>query len=70
MHIVKKQNSDLIITVPKEWDGLTIEDVLKKEWHLSKKTIHLIRMDKLVAINGKKRPFFRTLTKRTKIHYS
>ncbi|MCU9602136.1 RluA family pseudouridine synthase [Pallidibacillus thermolactis] len=63
MHIVKKQNSDLIITVPKEWDGLTIEDVLKKEWHLSKKTIHLIRMDKLVAINGKNVRFSERLQK-------
>lgn len=52
MQIVKKQGNDFLLEIPKVWDGLTIEDLLKTEWHLSKKTIHLMRMEKAVEING------------------
>lgn len=63
MHNVMKKEHDLYIQIPDVWDGLTVEDLLKKEWHLSKKTVHFMRMDKAVEINGKAVPFSERLVK-------
>lgn len=38
--------------VPKEWDQLTIEAILKEKWKAPKKLLHQFRMEKRVQVNG------------------
>ncbi|UII56762.1 RluA family pseudouridine synthase [Cytobacillus spongiae] len=40
------------ITLPMEWDGLTIENLLKEVWGAPKKHVHALRMDKAITVNG------------------
>lgn len=39
------------IIVPKEWQGLTTEDIFFHIWGASKKQVHLLRMNKEVRVN-------------------
>ncbi|WP_374723570.1 RluA family pseudouridine synthase [Calidifontibacillus erzurumensis] len=41
------------IVVPKEWNGLSIESLLKEKWKAPKKLLHQFRMEKSVQMNGK-----------------
>lgn len=40
------------IILPPEWDGLSINAVLRDKWKAPKKHIHLMRMEKNIKING------------------
>ncbi|KIL50080.1 hypothetical protein KP77_14550 [Jeotgalibacillus alimentarius] len=45
------------ITVHPEWDGKTLDTLLKEELAFSKKTIHQWRMEKSIFINGELKPW-------------
>ncbi|MBY0123144.1 RluA family pseudouridine synthase [Bacillus sp. S/N-304-OC-R1] len=40
------------LTLPHEWEGFTIDYILRNIWKLPKKQIHFMRMEKQVKING------------------
>lgn len=63
MNNVKKVNNDLQLIVSEEWDGITIDDLLKTKWKLSKKRIHQMRMDKAVKQNGLPVQFSTTISR-------
>ncbi|MBS4198484.1 RluA family pseudouridine synthase [Bacillus sp. FJAT-49732] len=41
------------ITIPEQWKGRNIEDLLRNQWRVPKKLIHNLRMDKAITLNGK-----------------
>jgi 23S rRNA pseudouridine1911/1915/1917 synthase len=49
----KRKGEWFEITVPPEWNGLTINQVLRDQWKGPKKQIHQLRMDNGVQMNGK-----------------
>lgn len=53
----KKVNNHLQLIIPDDWDGLTIEQLLKEVWQLPKKRIHQLRMDKAIGMNERIVPF-------------
>ncbi|MFS0862411.1 RluA family pseudouridine synthase [Fredinandcohnia sp. 179-A 10B2 NHS] len=42
----------LEILIPQDWDGLSIESILKDSWGIPKQMLHQFRMDKSVKLNG------------------
>lgn len=56
-----KINNHLQLIIPDDWDGLTIEQLLKEVWQLPKKQIHLLRMDKAIRMNDRVVPFSEVL---------
>lgn len=52
MIITRKNGKYLDLTVPKQWEGLTIEQIFRDLWRAPKKIIHQFRMDKSVLVNG------------------
>lgn len=54
---VEKLDNHLHVVVPAEWDGISIDDLLKNKWQLAKKRIHQMRVDKMVKQNGLSVPF-------------
>lgn len=46
----------LEVIIPKEWDGLPIESILKEIWGMPKQMLHQFRMDKSVKLNGEVSP--------------
>ena len=42
----------LQISVPKEWEGKTTDDIFRHEWKVPKKVIHSLRMEEKVRLNG------------------
>jgi len=54
---VEKLDNHLHIIVPSEWNGITIDDLLKNRWQLAKKRIHQMRMGKVVKQNDLSVPF-------------
>lgn len=40
------------LTLPQEWDGFTIDYILRNIWRAPKKQIHFMRMDKQIKVNG------------------
>ncbi|MBS4188709.1 RluA family pseudouridine synthase [Bacillus sp. FJAT-49705] len=40
------------LTIPFDWDGFTIDFILRNVWKASKKQIHTMRMEKQIKING------------------
>ncbi len=55
------------ITLPSEWDGLSIDSILRDKWEAPKKHIHLMRMEKEVKINGEFIPWQKPLSTGDKI---
>lgn len=47
-----KNGNDLNLYIPEQWGDLTIEDLLKDIWHLPKKAVHTLRMEKAIEVNG------------------
>ncbi|MCC3355334.1 RluA family pseudouridine synthase [Bacillus sp. REN16] len=50
--LTKKAGEWLELSVPRDWEGLTIEDILKNAWSMPKQMIHQLRMEKGVRLNG------------------
>jgi len=50
--IANRKGEWLELEIPQEWDGLTIEDLLKVKWNAPKGLIHQLRMEKGVRLNG------------------
>lgn len=50
--ITRKVNEWCEITIPNVWEHITIEEILREEYKLPKKTVHQMRMDKEVYVNG------------------
>lgn len=48
----KKKGEWLEITIPQEWDGYSIEYILKEIWQVPRLMLHQFRMDKSVTLNG------------------
>ncbi|MGG3467248.1 RluA family pseudouridine synthase [Neobacillus pocheonensis] len=42
----------LQISIPKEWEGRTTDDIFRHEWKAPKKVIHSLRMEEKVRLNG------------------
>lgn len=40
------------VSVPSDWEGITIEDVLKNIWSMPKQMLHQLRMEKGAKLNG------------------
>jgi len=53
----KKKGKWLEVTIPKEWDGCTIDFVLKEKWQVPKGLSHQYRMEKGIKINGENYPW-------------
>lgn len=51
MIITARKGEWMEIIVPKEWHGLTTEDIFFHIWRASKKQVHLLRMNKEVRVN-------------------
>ncbi|KAB2337702.1 RluA family pseudouridine synthase [Cytobacillus depressus] len=45
------------LTVPLEWEGFTIDKILRNIWNAPKKQIHQMRMDKDIKVNGEFTPW-------------
>jgi len=41
------------VTIPKEWAGMTVEQLLKEIWNFPRKFLHLYRMSGRLSLNGK-----------------
>ncbi|MDR4887283.1 RluA family pseudouridine synthase [Fredinandcohnia sp. QZ13] len=55
------------IQVSKDWEGMTIEDVLKNVWSMPKQMLHQLRMEKGVKLKGEAKPWNTTLTHNDKL---
>ncbi|MEH7222750.1 RluA family pseudouridine synthase [Bacillus sp. JJ1566] len=55
------------VTVPKDWESKTIEEVLKDEWSLPKQMLHQLRMEKGVKFKGETKPWNTPLTHNDKL---
>ncbi|MBO9128481.1 RluA family pseudouridine synthase [Bacillus sp. 165] len=55
------------IIVSSEWDGKTIDDIVKEEWKVPKKLLHEYRMQKSIQINGEYRRWTDTLQEGDKL---
>jgi 23S rRNA pseudouridine1911/1915/1917 synthase len=42
----------LEISIPKKWEGKTIDDIFRKEWAAPRKLTHLFRVEDKIIING------------------
>ncbi|MGD9678346.1 MAG: RluA family pseudouridine synthase [Vulcanibacillus sp.] len=49
------------IIVPRQWDGYTIEYLLKEVWHVPKGFLHQFRTDKRIKVNGEIYPMSKEL---------
>lgn len=56
-----KKGEWLEIVVPNEWDGRSIESLLKEVWQVPKKLLHQFRMDKSVKVGGEIHPWSRQI---------
>ncbi|WP_449539218.1 RluA family pseudouridine synthase [Ferdinandcohnia sp. Marseille-Q9671] len=50
------------VSVPKNWEGMTIEQVLKNVWGMPKQMLHQFRMEKRTKVNGETLPWKTVLT--------
>ncbi|WP_102349785.1 RluA family pseudouridine synthase [Bacillus sp. Marseille-P3661] len=50
---VDKKGEWLEVEIPTEWDGISIDSILKDRWRGPKKLLHQMRMEKRVQVNGK-----------------
>ncbi|MGX6442403.1 RluA family pseudouridine synthase [Neobacillus sp. K501] len=48
----KRKGEWLEIIIPKNWEGLTIEDIFREIWEAPKKLTHTFRMENKVLLNG------------------
>ncbi|THE10922.1 RluA family pseudouridine synthase [Bacillus timonensis] len=55
------------VQVPKDWVGMTIEDVLKNAWSMPKQMLHQLRMEKGVKHKGETKPWNTTLIQNDKL---
>ncbi len=49
---MQKKGTLFEIPLTENWNGHTIEDILKKEWQAPKKLVHELRMNKSIQVNG------------------
>ncbi|MBP1934594.1 RluA family pseudouridine synthase [Ammoniphilus resinae] len=50
--IAERKGEWLEIGIPQDWEGLTVEDLLKVKWNAPKGLVHQLRMEKGVRLNG------------------
>ncbi|MCH1627633.1 RluA family pseudouridine synthase [Fredinandcohnia quinoae] len=50
--LTDKKGEWLEVTIPKDWNGYTIEHILKEIWQVPRLLLHQYRMDKSVTLNG------------------
>ncbi|MGD6801398.1 RluA family pseudouridine synthase [Rossellomorea aquimaris] len=43
---------NFIISIPSKWENVTAEALMREVWQAPKKTVHQLRMDKAVTLNG------------------
>ncbi|MEH7381489.1 RluA family pseudouridine synthase [Bacillus sp. JJ1533] len=55
------------VSIPKDWEGMTIEDVLKKVWTVPKQMLHHLRMEKGVKLKGENKPWTTSLMHNDKL---
>ncbi len=55
------------VEVPRDWEGMTIEDVLKIVWSMPKQMLHQLRMEKGVKLKGEQKPWNTPLTQNDKL---
>ncbi|MBA2176477.1 RluA family pseudouridine synthase [Halobacillus locisalis] len=48
----KRMGEWLEVSIPEEWNELTIEKIMKKKWQVPRKLIHRFRSNKEVTLNG------------------
>lgn len=56
INYTRKENN-IVITVPKKWNSIIIDDFFKDYWHAPKKLIHEWRMSKEVTVNNERVPW-------------
>ncbi|WP_203364109.1 RluA family pseudouridine synthase [Bacillus sp. REN10] len=54
MYITNRKGSLFEVIIPKEWDGKTVDAILRNVWKLPKKMIHTWRMNQEVLVNNAK----------------
>ncbi|WP_456271998.1 RluA family pseudouridine synthase [Bacillus sp. AK031] len=47
-----EEGPGFIISIPAKWDNVTAEALMREIWQAPKKTVHQLRMDKAVSIDG------------------
>ncbi len=65
--IVNKKGEWLELIIPIEWNGYSIDDILKKNWKVPKGLLHNYRINKAVKVNGKLIPWSKELYKGDKL---
>lgn len=48
----RKKGEWLYLSIPSEWEGLSIASILKEKWNVPKTLLHHYRMNKSVKLNG------------------
>lgn len=48
----KRMGDWLEVIIPDQWDGFTVEKILKKEWNVPRKLMHSFRSNKEVTLNN------------------
>ncbi|WP_338753448.1 RluA family pseudouridine synthase [Bacillus sp. FJAT-52991] len=62
MYETNRQESLFEVTIPKKWDGETVDSILRNSWKLPKKMIHEWRMNQEVLVNNAKANWHAPLT--------
>lgn len=55
------------VSVPSDWEGMTIEEILKNVWSMPKQMLHQLRMEKGVKLKGEATPWSTPLTHNDKL---
>ncbi|MGM0846306.1 MAG: RluA family pseudouridine synthase [Bacillota bacterium] len=61
---------DFIISIPRKWDNVTAEVLMREVWQAPKKTVHELRMDKAVSLNGTPVNWTQPLREGDQLHFS
>lgn len=65
---IQKKGEWLEITIPFEWNGLTIENILKEIWDVPKGFLHQYRTGKKIKVNNENYPWTKELVNGDKLH--
>ncbi|WP_113930407.1 RluA family pseudouridine synthase [Bacillus sp. P14.5] len=61
---------EFVVSIPAKWDNVTAEALMREVWQAPKKTVHQLRMDKAVTLNGVPINWTKPLRKGDNLHFS
>ncbi|WP_044023096.1 RluA family pseudouridine synthase [Bacillus sp. SG-1] len=59
-----------VVSIPPKWENVTAEALMRDIWQAPKKTVHQLRMDKAIILDGQPLNWTTPLKKGDKLHFS